>query len=160
MLARLLRALKLLRRALRLSDHPDAKRNLEDTREYLRKVREAEEAKSSKSADTEAERKQRRKKRRRAAAGGEDAEADKPTASDDDVYDKPAKRRPQRVTPVDSSTAAAVKAKAAKAKPAMDRPRRENKTKRDPLPRIHVAHLEWKENEQYAKGLSDTQLSN
>ena len=45
-------------------------------------------------------------------------------------------------------------AKALKSRPAMDRPRRPNKTRRDPLPRLHVSHLGLEENKQYAEGRS------
>jgi hypothetical protein len=140
------RAFKSLGQALALaSDHENARRNMADVRIYLERI-----GQLPSDADAEA-------KPSAAAVTPSSATGAAAAAADDDVYDRPSKRRPQKAptaTAAAASRAQAAAKKGKKPRPAMDRPRRPNRTHRDPLPRIHISHLHWKENEEFANGRS------
>jgi len=196
--AKMTQALHVLRQALRMAEHVDARKNLQDTRDYLRRTgggaadetegeqpvasREKSSSKrtpsTKRSKETPAAQAEReaREERRRARRGlppkkkrkvvepepEEDDEEQEETEQeqereqeveiDESVYDRPAKRRPQRPPTAAAAASPPAQAPAAKAKPLMDRPRRPTRNPRPKLPRVHMAHMGLSENAEYAAG--------
>jgi hypothetical protein len=165
------KARKLLKQALHLTpDNANAQGNLAEVNKLAKSTaRRAEDdeedrprRKSKKSKKNKRKNKKGKSKKRKSQKRRDDEDEEeevkedskaKETKSDkpaDDVYDRPSKRRPQR----EPEAKPEQDAKRKKRPTALDRVRRPNTNDNKKFPRVHIAHLNFPENEIYASGRS------
>lgn len=134
--------------------HVDVERNLEEVDDLLAQI-------ANNSSRGKKKRRAREEEDEEEEMHDEDEEISKPKkkngkkkqglSSPQDDDGPPRKRRPQPM-PAAATNGAKDEKKRRSRLPAMDRPRRPNTNVRAPFPRIHIDHLYWPENEQYALG--------
>ena len=134
-------ARRLFERALRLTpDSVNAKDNLKESKELIKR-------KNHRDATKKKKKKRSNKRKNKKKSKKSKSKKSSSNKTDAEVYDRPAKRRPQRDIVTDNPDLPRPKVPTA-----LDRVRRPNTNPREKLPRVHIKHLDLPENAPYKNG--------